>query len=125
MPVRYIQDDVRRLIHARIWDPVAAPSELFTIADHQAVEGTWRYSVVLDLRDLTQPASPDDIGQLVAHEGRLQHVHGRRGPVATVADVGSGGYEMARLYEALAGRVCLEVAAFTTIAQAEAWLSAR
>jgi len=121
MSLRYVRDDAHQRITATIWDPLV-PDELYAVSDHQATAGTWRYGVLLDLRDLTQPPTADDVRRLIDHVRALIHVHGRRGPVATVS-LQPAVYGMARMYEMLAEGAGLEVAAFKTINEAESWLS--
>ncbi|PWT85395.1 MAG: hypothetical protein C5B57_02965 [Blastocatellia bacterium] len=121
MSLRYVRDDAHRRIRATLWDPVL-PSEVRAISDHQIAEGTWHYSVLLDLREAIRAPKRDAISNLVAHMQRLAGIHGQRGPVATVS-TRPALFRMAHLYAILAQEAQLNVAAFRDITSAEQWLS--
>jgi hypothetical protein len=124
MSLRYTRDDARRRILATFSDPLVEPAEMYVVCDHQVAEGTWSYGVLVDLRNLTQPPTPDGVRGLVEHVRRLGRTYGRRGPVATVS-VKLSTYGMARMHEILAEDAEQDVAAFRSVPQAEEWLSTR
>ena|SRR5262249_51412653 len=122
MSMRYVRDDVNRRVRATVWDPLVW-SEMLAISEHQVAEGTWRYGLLLDLRDVTQPGGADCIRNLTAHVQTLVTKNGPRGPVAAVANR-SATFGMARMFAILAEDAALDVGVFRDIPAAEKWLTA-
>ena len=51
MPVRWEQDDERRLLTVRVTDPYSV-NDILAILDRLAAEDAWDYSILFDVRDV-------------------------------------------------------------------------
>jgi len=77
------RDDVtRRLIHA-IAGPLTVDA-VVTRIERQAVEGTWTYASLIDMRAVTAWLSADDVVRVTDRARVIARELGPRGPVAIV-----------------------------------------
>jgi hypothetical protein len=119
--VEFERDDQRKRLTV-ITSGVLTFSEMLSVAERQAAEGMWAYSMLSVARDVSNYASPGDMRALVAGVTTLAAIFGRRGPVAIV-DGRPAAFGMWRLYGALAERIPLNVNVFRLRDAAEAWLA--
>ena len=98
-----------------------AVQDILDMIDRRVRDGTWQYSVLLDLRRRVRPLSRGDILLVVARVNELARTAGQPGPMAIVVGdlVGFGMGRMYSLYGENAGRT-IEV--FREVRAAEGWL---
>src|ERR1700687_6053588 len=85
MPHTYVRDEVRRRVTVTVSGPLTMEVVL-VIVDRQAIDGTWTYGVLHDLRGAIGTVDASAIRSLVDHVKQLGAIHGPRGPVALVSN---------------------------------------
>jgi hypothetical protein len=123
MPFHYERDDTRRRITVSLSDPFSE-AEGWSILDRQLAEGTWRYGLLYETRQLREPLKLAVSRVFIARVAALAAEHGPRGPVGIVAREATAvaaGEAYARVSE-LSG---LTVEVFWSIEEAEDWLEAQ
>jgi len=120
MPIVYERDDQRRLITVTVTEPYAL-DDIRRVIERQAIEDTWQYAMLYDLRDVTDASAEADLQQIA---DRVQMVgRGReRGQVGIAIRPRPALFLVALTYSKLTkGFVTVEV--LLTAAQIDAWLA--
>jgi len=121
MPLHYERDDDGQRIRIMMTGHVTT-EDVLGIVDRQAREGTWSYSVLYDTRAGKNLPTPEDLHRVVMRVGTLTVRHGPRGPVALVTTSPQLS-RMGRAYASLGELTALDVRTFTSVEEAEDWLS--
>ena len=122
MSVEYLHDDVCCRILVKAGTAITC-EEVLGVLDRQAAEGAWSYEMLWDARESLSVPTLDEVRRTVKHVGMLTARHGPRGPVAIVT-TRAGLLRMTDVYSDLGELTALDARAFSTIAEAEAWLEA-
>jgi hypothetical protein len=120
MPVAYDRDDRRRLITVTVTEPYSI-DDILSVIDRQAVEDTWEYATLHDLRDVTDASTLADLQQLA---DRVRAVGGgrERGPVGIAIRARPALFLAGLMYSKLTkGFMTVEV--LLTPEQVDAWLA--
>jgi hypothetical protein len=121
MPFHYERDDDGQRIRILMTGHVST-ADVLGIVDRQAREGTWSYSVLYDTRAVTNLPTTEDLHRVVMRVGTLTVKHGPRGPVALVTTSPQLS-RLGRAYASLGQLTALNVRIFTSVEEAEDWLS--
>ena len=113
------RDDLKRRLVWVVTDQTTV-GDLIESVDHQAVDGTWSYTVLYDARQRTNLLNPEELRQLA--ERVAQHVAqlGPRNKLAVVIPLHM--HDFKRMYEIFAAVVDPNNRAFTNVPDAEQWL---
>lgn len=117
MTVRYAFDPRRRRIRLEAGDPFSHQDAVAWI-HKQAEDGRWTFDTLQDLRAVTWQPTSSEISEVADAVHRLVAQHGERGRVAIVVNEPSLLFGMLRSYTIQHDGM----GAFTSIADAEAWL---
>jgi hypothetical protein len=121
MAVTYEQDDEAGTIIATVTGPFLL-DEIVGVMDRQAAEGTWKYVLLYDEREMTGVPTAADLRTLLRRVKTLVKQHGPRGPVAVLAtrvDL----YGVARFYSRVSKIDGDPLHVFHERAEADRWLS--
>jgi hypothetical protein len=122
MPIAYERDDERRLITVTMTEPYSV-DDVLGVIDRQAAEDTWGYSMLYDLRAVTQPSTEAELQQVA---NRVSVVGGgrERGPVGLVIGARPAIFRMGLMYTDLAvKREIGSVEVLMTAKQLDEWLA--
>lgn len=122
-PFTYVRDDTRRRIRVTARGTLAR-ADFIAIVDRQAVEHTWSYALVYDLRMMPAAGTRDDADAVAAHVFRYLIAEGPRGPVAAVTTSASM-IAAAQVYAFIAARAGVEVQVFWDLDEADRWIDER
>ena len=120
MLLTYVRQDDRRQITVTTGGDVNV-TDVISVIDRQAAEGTWTYRVLYDERASTTALTLEELRRIVDRVSVMSRRHGPRGPVAIVIG-DAGNYSAGRVYEALAGSAKLSFRMFRDLDAAQAWL---
>jgi hypothetical protein len=119
MPIAYERNDHRRLITVTVTEPCSV-DDILGVIDRQAAEDTWGYSMLYDVRGVTQAPSAD-LPQM-AERVRVAGGGRKRGPVGIAIGARPALFRVSLLYtELIKELVAVEV--LLTTAQLDAWLT--
>jgi hypothetical protein len=79
MPIAYQRDDQHWLITVTVTEPCSV-DDISSVIDRQAVENTWEYALLYDLRGMTDASTETDLQQL-AERVKVAGGERKRGPV--------------------------------------------
>lgn len=119
MPIAYTRDDARRRITTKATGTITV-DDVLRFLDAQHAEGAWGYSVLADVREVTETTITAADTHTLAERVRKLSKEGKRGPEAFVASAPLI-YGMTRMYGGLTG-ASQSVCVFAELAEAEEWL---
>jgi hypothetical protein len=122
MPIAYERDDERRLTTVTMIEPYSI-DDVLDVIDRQAAEDTWSYSMLYDLRAVTQPSTEAELQQVA---NRVAVVGGgrERGPVGLAIIARPAIFRVGLVYTELARKQELgSVEVLVTAKQLEEWLA--
>jgi hypothetical protein len=121
MPIHYERDDRRRRI-VEMPVGVVTVQDIIGVMNRQVEEGAWSYTVLADARATVKGPSAAELHALLLHIGTLTCQHGPRGRTALVV-AGAAFADSAARFARLSEFTGLEVGVFSSIEDAEQWLS--
>ena len=119
MPISHELDHARRLVRAAVRGDFTADNMLRTVSDAAREAGEPGWNVLSDHREIGEPATREQLEQLVGHLAVLRrYFQGSRWAVVVARPAS---YGMMRMLQVLAERVPMTVRVFVDAARAERW----
>jgi hypothetical protein len=119
MPMAYQRDDQRWLITVTVTEPCSV-DDISSVVDRQAVEDTWEYALLYDLRAMTDASAEADL-ELLAERVKLVAGERERGPVGIAIHPRPALFLLGLMYAKLI-KEFVTVEVLLTAAQIDAWL---
>ena len=119
MPITHELDRERRLVRAVVRGDFTADDMLRTVSDAARAAGEPGWNVLSDHREIGEPATREQLEQLVGHLAvQRRWFHGSRWAVVVARPAS---YGMMRMLQVLAERVPMTVRVFVDADRAERW----
>ena len=122
VPLLYTVDHALRRVHQIGSDPISA-TDVFSVQDQQVEDVAWSYSTLVDFTRVAWVPSSADMRRFMTHVGSISKALGPRGPVAMVAGENTALFGMFRMYSILGEPGGAIIEAFSSVSDAEHWLS--